>query len=91
MHFADQAVPGTRDLIVPLTFDHLSCADAVRAYDELGVIVYERVATSYYSERILHSLGLEGVVRVSPLHCHTLDEAEEFLAVTQKIAQHARR
>ncbi|MDX3229206.1 hypothetical protein [Streptomyces sp. ME19-01-6] len=43
------------------------------------MIVYERVASSPYSERILRSLGLDGVVQVSPLHCHTLDEVEQFL------------
>ncbi|MFJ8048328.1 aminotransferase class V-fold PLP-dependent enzyme [Streptomyces luteogriseus] len=89
VHFADQAMSSPRDLIVPLTFDLRSCADAVRAYEELGVIVYERVATSHYSERILRSLGLEEVVRVSPLHCHTLEEAEHFLTATEKVAQHA--
>ncbi|WP_199830113.1 aminotransferase class V-fold PLP-dependent enzyme [Streptomyces viridochromogenes] len=87
VHFADRVASSARDLIVPLTFDHRSCADAVRAYEELGVIVYERVATSHYSERILRSLGLEEVVRVSPLHCHSLEEAERFLTVTEKIAQ----
>ncbi|MDN3057160.1 aminotransferase class V-fold PLP-dependent enzyme [Streptomyces sp. SRF1] len=88
VHFADQGIRA-RDLIVPLTFDNLSCADAVRAYGEHGIVVYERVATSHYSARILHALGLEGIVRVSPLHCHTVEEAEHFLAVTEKIARHA--
>ncbi|AXK37725.1 aminotransferase class V-fold PLP-dependent enzyme [Streptomyces armeniacus] len=87
IHFADTAATSPRDLIVPLTFDGLSCADAVRAYEDNGVTVYERVATSHYSERILRSLGLEGVVRVSPLHCHTPEEAEHFLRVTEMIAK----
>ncbi|MGP3769417.1 aminotransferase class V-fold PLP-dependent enzyme [Streptomyces sp. SDT5-1] len=91
VHFADRAATLPRDLIVPLTFDDVSCADAVRAYEERGVIVYERVATSPYSERILRAVGLNGVVRVSPLHCHTLEEAERFLAVTQEIADKVRR
>ncbi|MDW6057109.1 hypothetical protein SAZ11_02135 [Streptomyces sp. FXJ1.4098] len=42
----------------------------------LGVIVYERVASSPYSERTLRAVGLDGVVCVSPLHCHALEEAE---------------
>ncbi|WP_327664864.1 MULTISPECIES: aminotransferase class V-fold PLP-dependent enzyme [unclassified Streptomyces] len=90
VHFADRAATLPRDLIVPLTFDDLSCADAVRAYEERGVIVYERVASSPYSERILRAVGLEGVVRVSPLHCHTVEEAERFLRVTQEIAEKGR-
>ncbi|RII20593.1 putative cysteine desulfurase [Streptomyces sp. YIM 130001] len=89
VHFADRAALVARDLIVPLTFDGLSCADATRAYEEAGVIVYERVASSAYSERILRAVGLEEVVRVSPLHCHTIEEAEQFLRATRQIAQHA--
>ncbi|AGP52280.1 aminotransferase class V-fold PLP-dependent enzyme [Streptomyces rapamycinicus] len=90
VHFADQTVTARpRDLIVALTFDDLECAEAVRAYEERGIVVYERVATSHYSERILRSLGLEGVVRVSPLHCHTLTEVDAFLAATRAIAERA--
>ncbi|WP_331773169.1 aminotransferase class V-fold PLP-dependent enzyme (plasmid) [Embleya sp. NBC_00888] len=87
VHFADASSDHPRDLIVPLTFDALSCANAVRAYEDNGVIVYERVANNHYSARILRSLGLEGVVRVSPLHCHTPQEAEHFLHVTERIAK----
>ncbi|MET9793796.1 hypothetical protein [Streptomyces canus] len=55
-----------------MTFDSVSCADAVQAYEENGVIVYERVATSPYSARILLSLGLEGGgARVSSALPHT--------------------
>jgi selenocysteine lyase/cysteine desulfurase len=90
VHFAGDAGGRPRDLIVPLTFDHLSCEEATRAYERHGVIVYERVASSPYSERILRSLGLEGVVRVSPLHCHTIAEAERFLRVTGEIVREAR-
>lgn len=34
---------------------------------------------------MLTSLGLQGAVRVSPLHCHTLDDVDRFLQVTQEI------
>jgi selenocysteine lyase/cysteine desulfurase len=34
---------------------------------------------------MLKSLGLEGAVRVSPLHCHTFDDVDRFLQVTQEI------
>ncbi|RFC77220.1 aminotransferase class V-fold PLP-dependent enzyme [Streptomyces sp. AcE210] len=86
VHFADETAPTpARDLILPLTFDRLTCSEAARAYDERGVVVYERVASSPYSERILRAVGLDGIVRVSPLHCHTAAEAERFLEVTREI------
>jgi cysteine desulfurase/selenocysteine lyase len=55
-------------------------------YGKRGVTVYERVATSIYSKRMLESFGLEGTVRVSPLHCHSMADMEKFLRVTQEIA-----
>ncbi len=52
-----------------------------------GVIVYERVASSLYSGRMLKSFNLDGAVRVSPLHCHTGEEIERFLAITEAMAR----
>jgi selenocysteine lyase/cysteine desulfurase len=49
-----------RDLIIAIGFDQLGCADAVREYEKRGVIVYERVASSLYSRRMLESFGLQG-------------------------------
>jgi selenocysteine lyase/cysteine desulfurase len=80
----------TRDLILAIAIEGLEHSQAVREYEKRGVIVYERVATSIYSGRMLESLGLEGAVRVSPLHCHTFDDVDRFLAVTREIAQAAR-
>jgi cysteine desulfurase/selenocysteine lyase len=51
--------------------------------------VYERVATSLYSKRMLESFGLAGTVRVSPLHCNSVADMEKFLRITQEIAQQA--
>jgi cysteine desulfurase / selenocysteine lyase len=76
-----------RDLIVAITFDQLDPAKAVQEYAKRGVIVYERVATSLYSRRMLESFGLRGVVRVSPLHCHSATDIDKFLTVTQEIAR----
>jgi selenocysteine lyase/cysteine desulfurase len=59
----------------------------VRAYEARGVIVYERVAASLYSGRMLKSFGLDGAVRVSPLHCHGPEDIEKFLRVTEEIAR----
>jgi selenocysteine lyase/cysteine desulfurase len=39
---------------------------------------------------MLDSFGLEGTVRVSPLHCNSLADMEKFLHVTQEIALSAK-
>jgi selenocysteine lyase/cysteine desulfurase len=74
-----------RDLILAIALEGLEHTQAVREYEKRGVIVYERVASSLYSGRMLESLGLEGAVRVSPLHCHTFDDVDRFLEVTREI------
>lgn len=74
-----------RDLILAIEIEGLEQAQAVRAYEAHSVIVYERVASSIYSGRMLESLGLRGAVRVSPLHCHTLQDVDRFLEVTREI------
>jgi len=64
----------------------MTATAAVREYAKRGVIVYERIGTSLYSGRMLRSFGLEGAVRISPLHCHAPRDIERFLAVTAEIA-----
>lgn len=76
-----------RDLILSIAFEHLEPAAAVKAYEARGVIVYERVASSLYSKRMLDSFGLAGAVRVSPLHCHSLTDIDRFLEVSEEIAR----
>jgi selenocysteine lyase/cysteine desulfurase len=76
-----------RDLILAIGLQGLEHTQAVREYEKRGVIVYERVASSIYSGRMLNSLGLEGAVRVSPLHCHTFADVDRFLAVTREICE----
>ena len=75
-----------RDLILAISLKGLEHSQAVREYEKRGVIVYERVASSIYSGRMLESLGLEGAVRVSPLHCHTFDDVDQFFEVTPGIS-----
>lgn len=75
-----------RDLIIGIGFDNIEYAAAVKEYEKRGVIVYERVASSLYSRRMLESFGLAGAVRVSPLHCNTVEEIDCFLEVTEEIA-----
>lgn len=75
-----------RDLIVPIIFDKLTCEQASRAYEANGVVVHERTDTSLYSSRQVNSIGQHGIVRISPLHCHTYSDIDEFLKITAKIA-----
>jgi cysteine desulfurase / selenocysteine lyase len=77
----------SRDLILAISIHRLEHSQAVREYESRGVIVYERVASSIYSGRMLESLGIEGAVRVSPLHCHTLGDVDRFLEVTGEICR----
>ena len=64
----------------------MSSTQAVEEYLKRHIVVFDRVDTSLYSKRMLHSFGLKDVVRVSPLHCHNLQEIEQFLKATQEIA-----
>ena len=52
-----------------------------------GVTLFERVKSSQYSKRIVETLGLEGALRVSPLHCHGTDDIDKFLKITKDIAE----
>ena len=77
----------TRDLIIAMSIEGLDFKEAVRQYEEEDVIVFERVVSSIYSKRMLESFGMTGAIRVSPLHCHSLEEIEHFLEVTMKIIE----
>lgn len=74
-----------RDFILPITFDNMDAASAAVELCKRGVYVYERVSTNHYSKRIVESFGLEGVVRVSPIHCHTPQEMDEFLMAVSEV------
>lgn len=76
-----------RDFILPITFDNI---DPIRGAEELckrGIYVYERVAPNHYSKRIVESLGLDGVIRVSPTHCNATWEVDEFLKAAAEVAK----
>lgn len=79
-----------RDLIIGIGFDALDYTQAVQAYAQRGVTVYERVASSIYSKRMLESFGLEGAVRISPLHCHSVADVDRFLQITQDLIAYQR-
>ena len=83
--FLDSSNDTDRDFIAAIGIKGMDMASAVKEYYARGVTVFERVNTSLYSKRIIESLGLTGCIRVSPLHCHTVDEIDEFLKITQEI------
>lgn len=85
--FLDYEDLSKRDLILAIGFEHLGHTEAVREYERRGVIVYERVASSLYSKRMLDSFGLEGAIRVSPLHCNSVADIDRFLQITRDIRE----
>ncbi len=80
-----------RDLICAIKIKDMDYTECVAEYQRRGVTVYERVVSSIYSKRILEALGLEGAIRVSPLHCHGIEDIDAFLAITASIAKDALR
>ena len=78
-----------RSLILGITFEEFDCTTATRKYREKGIIVFERLASSPYSKRILESFDLTGVVRVSPLHCNNKEDIDAFLLATKEIISEA--
>ena len=76
-----------RDLILAISFENVGHTEAVREYEKRNVIVYDRLASSIYSKRMLDSFGIDGAVRVSPLHCNSCEEMCEFLRITRDIIE----
>ena len=85
--FVDSDDTVDRDLISAIGFENLDCTQAVAEYYKRGVTVFDRVNTSLYSKRIVESIGLTGLIRVSPLHCHDTSDIDDFLKVTAEIAK----
>lgn len=76
-----------RDLIIAIGLSGMDCTRAVHEYALRGVTVYERSVASIYSRRMLDAFGLQGAVRISPLHCHAPADVDAFLRTTQEIVQ----
>lgn len=76
-----------KDLIIAMGIKGIDYAECSQKYLEHGVTIFERVRTSPYSKRIVESLGLEGSLRVSPLHCNSTTDIDEFLMITKEIAE----
>lgn len=79
-----------RDLISAIRIERMETGKTVEEYYRRGVTVFDRVNTSLYSKRIVESLGLTGVIRVSPFHCHTSEDIEKFLKITAEMAEKRR-
>lgn len=75
-----------RDFILPITFDNMDVTSAVKEYVKRGIYVFERKSPSHYSKRIVESLGLNGVIRVSPIHPNSPAEIDAFLRASAEIA-----
>ncbi|MBT2667249.1 aminotransferase class V-fold PLP-dependent enzyme [Bacillus sp. ISL-4] len=84
--FADYPDLTKRDLIVAIGIEGRDYEQLRKDYQDRGVTVYERVNTSVYSKRILEAIGLTGAIRVSPFHCHTVDDIDKFLSVTKELS-----
>ena len=89
--FVDADDLSIRDLIVAIAIENTDFTECVAEYQRRGVTVYERINTSIYSKRILDALGLEGAIRVSPLHCHGTEDIDAFLRITAEIAKCAKQ
>lgn len=85
--FLDSPSVEKRDLISAIGIEGMDFTALREEYYRRGVTVFERVNTSLYSKRIVESLGLTGAIRVSPLHCHTVEEIDRFLTITAQIAK----
>lgn len=85
--FLDHPSVENRDLISAIGVKGMDFTALREEYYRRGVTVFERVNTSLYSKRIVESLGLTGAIRVSPLHCHTAEEIDRFLKITEGIAR----
>ena len=76
----------TRDLILGIEFENLSCEQAVVEYEKRGVITFERALSSMYSKRMVEAFDSKGMVRLSPLHVNKPQEISHFLILTQEMA-----
>ena len=85
--FLDHPDLTRRDLILAIGFKNLGYTEAVKEYEKRQVIVYERIVSSLYSRRMLEAFHLEGAVRVSPLHCNSQADIEQFLKITMALAK----
>ena len=85
--YADDLELTRRDLIVAIGITGMDVSEAVQEYEKRGIIVCDRSNRSMYAKRIVEALGLTGAIRVSPLHCHAVEDIDRFLMVTRELVQ----
>lgn len=85
--YVDMEDLSEKDLIVAMRIKGMDYTMTVQEYQKRGVTVYERVKASIYSNRIVSALGIDGAIRVSPLHCHGIDDIDAFLKITKEMAE----
>lgn len=54
----------TRDLILGVEFDNITCEQAIVELEKRGIIAFERSASSMYSKRMVEAFDSKGVVRL---------------------------
>lgn len=85
--FLDYADLTKKDFIIAIGFEHIGHTQAVQEYAQRGVIVYERLTSSPYSKRMLDAFQLDGVIRIAPLHCHSIADVDKFLLITRELTK----
>lgn len=85
--YLDDPIVKDRDLISAMGVKGMEYTALREEYYRRGVTVFERINSSLYSKRIVESLGLTGCIRVSPLHCHSFNDIDQYLKVTAGIAK----
>ena len=66
--------------------DRLNSSESVKAFDELGIRVHNRINDAY-SAHTVQALGIEEGVRVSAAHYNSPQEIDAFLKVLQEVAK----
>lgn len=79
-----------KEFLVGMGFDHLSIEDSALELEKVGIVTYPRTDDSMFSKRMLESFGIKGLVRVTPLHCHSKEDIDDFLIQVAKIAESER-
>ncbi len=76
-----------RDFILALGIDGINPSKLVKEFEKYGVITFERMSSSPYSSRMIKSLKIDSCVRVSPYHCHGIEDISNFLEITNLISK----
>ncbi|WP_317855295.1 aminotransferase class V-fold PLP-dependent enzyme [Chakrabartyella piscis] len=76
-----------RELLIGMGFDHLSIKDSGKVLYKHGIVTFPRTNDSMFSKRMINALEIEGLLRVTPCHCHGKEDVDYFLKVVAEIAK----